>query len=88
MKEKNSSIKFHFTTLRLLQEANHEDESIKEKIMRIYDKLARTAPEILDKTAWQQIYVLCKHNFTDMTNNVHTKCFDIYTERIELFKNL
>ena len=86
--EKINFMQFHFTTLRLLQEANSEDENINKKILRIYDKLARTAPEILNKTAWKQIYALCTDNFTDMNNSVHTECFNIYTERIKLFKTL
>ena len=79
-------IKFHLETLCLLQDANKGDDNIQAQILSIYDTIAHAAPEILDRKAWNCIYNLCRTHFTDMTNTVHTKCFDVYNERLQLFK--
>ena len=85
MLEKNN-ITFHLDTLRLLHDANEGDDNMQAQILKICNTIAHAAPEILDKKAWNGIYDLCRTHFTDMTNPVHTKCFDVYNERMKLFK--
>ena len=88
MMDKKSHLSFHYETLNLLNRANVGNEGINKQILSICDTLAHTAPEILDKKAWNSIYTLCTNNFIDLTNEVHANCFQIYTERIELYKTL
>jgi len=79
-----TNLEYHMETLRQLQE---EAPDMQERFNSIYDTLAHTAPEIINKKAWTRIYQLCSTYFTDMDNERHLACFRIYNERYIQFKN-
>jgi hypothetical protein len=82
-----SKIQFHLQTLVELQNVL-PNKFLQNEFKRITDTVVYTAPEILDKKVWTGIYNLCVTNFTDKDNPIHSKCFEIYTQRYNKFKEL
>jgi hypothetical protein len=63
------------------------DADITERLERLYDTIAHTAPEIID-SRWHNIYRFCTTFVTDGENANHIKCFELYNKRVKEYKQL
>lgn len=63
------------------------DKSLKQTVSNVRDTVVHTAPEILD-SRWQRIFQMCTIHMNDAKNKEHEKCFFLYTQALEEYKNL
>jgi len=63
------------------------DQSLKQTVSNVRDTVVHTAPEILD-SRWQRIFQMCVIHMNDVKNPEHAKCFELYTQALNEYKNL
>ena len=63
------------------------NKSLKQTVSNVRDTVVHTAPEILD-SRWQRIFQMCTIHMNDANNVEHEKCFFLYTQALEEYKNL
>tara|TARA_X000000950_G_C13900870_1_gene654837 strand:+ start:130 stop:384 length:255 start_codon:yes stop_codon:yes gene_type:complete len=75
------------TNLLIQLEHAVSSESLKQTVSNVRDTVVHTAPEILD-SRWQRIFQMCTIHMNDANNPEHEKCFNLYMQALEEYKNL